>query len=148
MSDVSTEDFGTGELKPAARLFTEVFNAAPWNDSWTSHLAETRLAEVLAAPGYRGVAARVGEDLVGFAIGNAEQWFTGKHFLIRELCVRADVRRSGVGSAIHSALEARLADVEQIYLLTDRSGPAAAFYERQGFRAARRQGVMVKRLAG
>ncbi|MET9020366.1 GNAT family N-acetyltransferase [Actinopolymorpha sp. NPDC004070] len=89
----------------------------------------------------------VTQVLRGFAIGHTEQWFTGKHFLLQEMCVRTDLQRQGAGTALLGALEARLAGVEQVYLLTERHGAAHRFYEHCGFRAAQRTGVMTKRIS-
>ncbi|GAA2756544.1 GNAT family N-acetyltransferase [Actinopolymorpha rutila] len=86
------------------------------------------------------------QNLCGFAIGHTEQWFTGRHFLLQQMCVRTDLQRQGVGTALLEALEARLIDVKQVYLLTERHGAAHRFYEHCGFRAAHRTGVMLKRI--
>ncbi|SDT07944.1 GNAT family N-acetyltransferase [Actinopolymorpha singaporensis] len=151
MSDQIIDVFKADRLDAAARLFVSVFNAEPWNDRWSEASVRARLADVVATPGFVGVALQAGQDLHGFAIGHTEQWFTGRHFLLQEMCVRTDLQRQGVGAALLDALEARLVDVEQIYLLTEqdgaaRRGAAQRFYERCGFRAARRTGVMTKRI--
>lgn len=146
MPDTRVEEFAPAWLDTAAGLFVAVFNAPPWNDGWTLETARTRLAELLATPGFAGVVIVEAAELLGFAVGNAAQWHTGRHFMLREMCVHPDHRRRGLGRSLITALEVRLPDVEQLYLLTDRDGPAATFYERQGFRPARRQAVMTKRL--
>lgn len=132
-------------LPAAAALFASVFNAPPWNDSWTSRSAERRLADLAATPGFFGVSATQNNDLVGFAIGHAEQWFTGVHFMVNEMCVRADLQRTGIGSSLLSALEQLVAEAEQFYLLTERGGAAHSFYERHGYRPTTRQTLLVKR---
>jgi aminoglycoside 6'-N-acetyltransferase I len=147
MSDQIIDAFETAHLDAAARIFVAVFNATPWNDSWSEASARARLADVVETPGFVGVALQDGRELRGFAIGHTEQWFTGRHFLLQEMCVRTDLQRQGVGTALLGALEDRLADVEQVYLLTDQDGVAHRFYEHCGFRAARRVGVMTKRIS-
>ncbi|MGW5365717.1 GNAT family N-acetyltransferase [Actinopolymorpha pittospori] len=144
MSNQTIEAFDTAVLDAAAHLFVSVFNAPPWNDSWSDSSARTRLRDVVETPGFVGVALHQGQDLCGFAIGHTEQWFAGRHFLLQEMCVRTELQRQGIGTELIDALEARLFDVEQVYLLTDRHSPAHSFYERCGFRSARRQGVMIK----
>jgi aminoglycoside 6'-N-acetyltransferase I len=148
MADQSIDDLTPDLLGAAASLLVSVFNAPPWNDAWTEPAARGRLDELTLTPGYVGVALHEDKRLCGFAMGHKEQWFSGKHFHLQEICVRPDRQRHGVGTALITALQARLRDVEQVYLLTARQSPASAFYERCGFRPARRQGVMLKRLRG
>jgi len=146
MANQTIEAFEADLLDAAARVFVSVFNAPPWNDSWSEASARARLQDVVRTPGFVGVALQQGLDLCGFAIGHTEQWFTGRHFLLQEMCVRTHLQGQGIGSKLIGALETRLDDVDQVYLLTDRHGPAHRFYERCGFRSARRQGVMIKRI--
>lgn len=148
MAEMTIDDFTPSLLDAAATLFVVVFNAPPWSERWTEALARNRLNDVLATPGFAGVALHQGNDLCGFALGHVEQWSTGRHFQLQEMCVRTDRQRSGIGTALINALEVRLSGVEQLYLLTARESPAHRFYEHCGFRPARRQGVMLKRLVG
>ena len=81
--------------------------------------------------------------LVAFALGHSEQWFSGRHFLLQEMCVDAGLQRQGHGGALLSTLVEGLDDVEQVYLLTASTGPARCFYESQGFTYTPGLGVMV-----
>jgi aminoglycoside 6'-N-acetyltransferase I len=144
MAHRTIDDFAAPVLDAAARLFVSVFNAAPWNDGWSVVSARARLQDVVETPGFVGVALHHGPDLCGFAIGHMEHWFTGRHFLLQEMCVCTELQRQGIGTDLIDALELRLHGVEQVYLLTERHSPAQRFYERCGFRSARRQNVMIK----
>lgn len=144
MANQTVGDFDAALLDGAARLFVSVFNAAPWNDRWSQVSARARLHDVVQTPGFVGVALHQDQQLCGFAIGHTEQWFSGEHFFLQEMCVRTEMQRRGIGTELIHALETQLVNVEQVYLLTDRDGPAHAFYERCGFRSARRQAVMIK----
>jgi aminoglycoside 6'-N-acetyltransferase I len=146
MPNQPIDDFDGAFLDAAARLFVSVFNAAPWNDSWSRATARARLRDVVATPGFVGVGRADGDEICGFALGHTEQWFTGRHFLLQEMCVRTDLQRRGIGTELVHALQRRLVGVEQVYLLTDRQSLAHAFYEKAGFRSARGQVVMVKAL--
>ncbi len=108
--------------------------------------AYRRLADFVTTPGFRGVACVEGDEVLGFAIGHAEQWFSGLHFMLNEMCVRTDLQGRGIGGRLLEALEERLGDVEQCYLSTAREGPARRFYEKHGYRLATRHAVMTKRL--
>lgn len=146
MPGQSVDTFDGDLLSAAARLFVSVFNAPPWSESWSEESARARLEDVVRTPGFVGVALHDGQELCGFAVGHKEHWHTGKHFLLREMCVRTESQRQGIGAALLSALEARLVGVEQVYLRTDRHGPAHRFDERCGYRLAQRTGVMTKKI--
>lgn len=144
---VSIVPFTAAHLDAAARLYVAVFNAAPWHDRWTTATAHRRLAETLATPNALGFAL-LDDDLVGFVLGHAEPWFDGDHFYLKEMCIRADRQRGGLGSRLLRHLEGALREqgVGRIYLLTAREGPAAAFYEGQGYYTSRKMALMAHRL--
>lgn len=125
-------------------VYVETFNAPPWNEAWRPEDARQRLGDFLASP--RALAVGLVDDgsLVGFALGRLERVEAEDHFLLQELCVRADRRRRGHGSQLLDALAERLPGVRHWYLLTARDGDAAAFYQRHGFRPAGRMGVFVR----
>jgi aminoglycoside 6'-N-acetyltransferase I len=132
------------DIRPCAEVFVAVFSRAPWNENWRATDALTRLEELYRTPGFYGVIACTGEEMVppadreqvlGFVMGHTEQWKRARHFYLTEMCVMRHRQRRGVGTAIMGALCRDLAemDVEAMYLLTLRDGPAEAFYERCGF---------------
>ena len=123
-----------------------VFNAPPWNDDWSASSAGQRLADVLATPGSAGTCLRRGGTLVGFALGHRERWFRGRHFLLKEMCVDQPLQGRGHGGSLLTALQEQLPDVEQIYLITARGGPAQRFYQRHGYTHAASRGLMVRPL--
>jgi aminoglycoside 6'-N-acetyltransferase I len=135
-------------LDPCAALFVAVFNTPPWNDAWTHETVKGRLAEILATPGFRGLVA-MDDAVVGFIIGNCEQWFDGMHFCVKEMCVRPDLQGQGIGTQLLQRLEEslRAEGVTLMYLLTLRGSPAAEFYGKRGYRASRRMAAFTRRLA-
>ena len=139
-------DFSPSHLDAAASLSVSVFNAPPWNDQWTPPTARQRLHDLLSTPGSAGMVLLEQDRPVAFALGHTEQWFVGRHFFLKEMCVLTSLRRSGHGTRLLQTLEQRLAGVEQVYLLTARGGPAHNFYESRGYRPAQRQGLMTKPL--
>lgn len=133
--DPTIGDIAPDHLASCARLYVEVFNSPPWDETWTVPIALTRLQEIAGTPGYLGLGLHCGPDLVGFVLGYCESFLDGQHFYIKEMCVRADRQRQGLGTALMEALQTRLVglDIKKIYLLTARHTPAAAFYSKQGF---------------
>ena len=139
--------FTPAHLDDAARLYVSVFNAAPWHDRWTPATAHQRLADTLATPGALGFVLVEG-DLLAFALGYSEPWYDGAHFYIKEMCVRGDRQRSGLGTRLLQHLEQALREqqVDRAYLLTLHGGPAEAFYARQGYYVSPRMRLMAHRL--
>ena len=124
------------ELGSCADLYVSVFNQEPWNDEWTIEMAQTRLTEMLNTPGSLGYTANSEVEVIGFVLGYREQWYSGKHFYLAEMCVAPQLQRSGVGSTLldHLVRELREDTTEQINLFTMRDTHASSFYTKYGFR--------------
>ena len=139
--------FTADHLDDAAALYVEVFNNPPWNDRWSVETARKRLADILDTPGFLGN-VYVDHGLLGFAVGYCEQWHSGLHFYLNEMCVRTDRQRMGIGAALIEQLVQTLQQmqVENMYLLTMRDGPAEAFYAKHGFRTSPRMVMLSRRL--
>ena len=124
------------DLTPCAEVFVTVFGNPPWNEAWDIGDVKTRLEEMYRTPGSYGVIASEDNEVLGFAMGCAEQWRRGKkHFYLKEMCVLPDRQRRGIGTEIVETLCRNLTEmgIEAIYLLTARDSPAQAFYEKLGF---------------
>ena len=135
----------TQDLAACVSLYTETFNAPPWNESWRVEDATQRLVDFLAMPRAHGVWMRASNgDLLGFALGHLERSRGEDHFLLKEMCVRSARQRQGHGTALLEALADQMPDVHHWYLLTARDSSASAFYEKNGFRPAGRIAVFVR----
>lgn len=135
----------SADLPDCVDLFTRTLNAPPCGESWQEDDAARRLADLAATPGSVGVRARDADGrLDGFALGQLERSEGTDHFFLREMCVRGDIQRSGLGSRLLDSLGERLPGVDRWYLMTARDSGPAAFYESNGFRPAGRMGVYVR----
>ena len=117
------------DIPDCAEVFVEVFGNEPWNEEWHIADARARLEEIYHTRGPYGVIAIEDGEAVGFAMGHTEQWRRGKkHFYIKEMCALTDRQRHGLGTGLMKTLCSDRAkrDVEAIYLLTAREGPAQA----------------------
>jgi hypothetical protein len=92
-------DLGSADLQEATALYVRVFNAPPWNDRWTVTTAGERLAQALATPASLGLAVRQGKSLVGVAIGYRERWYSGTHYVLKEMFIDPDLQGTGVARA-------------------------------------------------
>lgn len=140
---LAIDSFQRDKLEDGARLYRTVFNEPPWDDNWTLESAQTRLSEIIETPGYRGYSASLDEELVGLVMGNLEQWYTGEHFYLKEMCVRPSRQRRGIGTTLMEYLTRDLREdgVERVYLLTMQESPAREFYETNGFRLNEQMGM-------
>ena len=136
------------DLDACAPLYISVFNSEPWNDAWTLLTAAQRLRECLLTPNALGLGVYEQDNLCAFALGYHEQWFTGKHFYLKEMCVATKFQRSGIGSLLMNELKDVLQQqqTERIYLLTSRGSSAEAFYSSLGFYRSDKVGLYALRL--
>ena len=117
------------DLGKIARIFANAFAAEPWNEQWTENDARTRIDSLCAAEGFVGFVACVGEEVLGAALGN-RQPDDEASYRIREIFVRADLQRRGIGGRLLDHLERYLwmHGARQISLITAPDSPSTAFY--------------------
>ncbi len=135
-------------LTECVALLINVFNNPPWNESWEAEAVAQRIEDCYHTPGFYGLTVRIGDEVVGFAVGYTERWDTGKHFYLKEMCVASEHQRRGIGTALMNVLEGKLKHegVEKLYLHTARDTSAQAFYEKRGFYVSSRMIMMAKSL--
>ncbi len=128
------EAFGEDHLDECAELLVAIFNAEPWNDSYTTNSARKQLAWHLRVPGCLGLVSTE-DGIVAFAIGYREPTDVGDVFNLSIFCVRPDVQRTGVGTRLLRQLEESLTEarVKTVYLGTRRGTPAEDFYAKHGY---------------
>ena len=123
------------EADKYARLYADVFNGEPWNDSWTAETARKRITDMMKTETFLGFALYDGEDVIGLIWGQREQFFNGVHFQIQEFCVLSERQSKGCGTMLLERLEAQLREenVVNIFLLTSHGERTEGFYQRKGF---------------
>ncbi|MBN1889574.1 MAG: GNAT family N-acetyltransferase [Thermoflexales bacterium] len=111
-----------------------VFKQPPWSEEWDKASVLARLQQVYDTPGFYGLAAMLGDEMLGFAAGYVQQWLRRKDYYLQEMCVASAHQHGGIGTAILQALCRALVgmNVESIYLLTSRDSAAEAFYRKNG----------------
>lgn len=132
---ISFQPFETEHLGQAARIYADCFNAPPWNDGWTVGAALKRLKTLLDFPNAFGLVAIRSEALLGLALGHCEPWSDGLHFYLNELCIDPVAQRQRIGRALLDELLRRLRrqGIGSVFLLTEESSAAEAFFIEQGF---------------
>jgi ribosomal protein S18 acetylase RimI-like enzyme len=137
------------DLTQCADLFVTVFNNEPWNEHWQPSAVLARLTDIFHTPGFHGIAAFNETVIVGFALGYIEQWDQQRVFYLKEMCVKTDLQRQGIGAKLIEYLERDLKQrsISKIYLLTARDSLAEAFYRKAGFYVSAKMIMMAKYLS-
>lgn len=137
--------YQNGYLDFCLELFLRVFSGPPWNDRWSSiSHAKGYLEDIINAPGFIGIVGFEKGALIGMLFGNIRKWYSGDEFWINEFCIENKFQRNGLGTIMVSFLKNELfqKNIFRITLLTGRETPAAAFYEKNGFRYNQKMTLM------
>ncbi|GAK53278.1 acetyltransferase, GNAT family [Candidatus Moduliflexus flocculans] len=134
------------DVEQCVELYIEVFNAAPWNDEWTTATASQRLSDIYHSPGFLGIACHVDDRLVGCLLGNIEQYYTGPYFFLKEMCVRTALQRQGIGQQLFERLYQQLQQdqMTSILLFTAKDFFPYTFYQKHGFHEVNGMRMMKK----
>ena len=117
-------------------LFRSVFNSPPWNDGWSEQAAVERLTAFAEFPQFRGLGLMMEGKPVALILGWGERWVEGWVFHVKEMCIRNDLQRQGLGTQLLSTLEEQLTTdgYTATYLQTGDSAPARFFYENLAYK--------------
>ncbi|ETP70386.1 GNAT family N-acetyltransferase [Planomicrobium chinense] len=123
------------DLLRCTDVFIEVFNREPWNDEWEPEKAKQYLLDFYHTPGFLGLVAQEGEEVIGFLFGVHRVWWSGDEFFVHEMCVNSNLQNKGIGKALMDRLleELEARSITHLSLLTDRGIPAEVFYKKNGF---------------
>ena len=126
-------------LSEYAELYSAAFSAPPWNEPWTPEAAGKRIAAMMSASSFSGVALYSAGSLKGFIFGQTEYHHSGAEFQIQEFCVAPGDQGRGYGSALLGALRRKLREEGIsgcIYLITSRTDTTSGWYACHGFHEA------------
>ncbi|MCK5068890.1 MAG: GNAT family N-acetyltransferase [Desulfocapsa sp.] len=137
-----TED----DLVECSQLYIDTFKHAPWNEEWQIDDAFDRLSNFLSPLYSIGIKVVKDNEILGFFIGEIEQWNGVKNFYLKEICVSNSMQRSGLGKELIVVLQKELEGrgVPRIYLITQRETIPEWFYSSLGFTANQSLIIMSK----
>ncbi|MBL3646001.1 GNAT family N-acetyltransferase [Peribacillus muralis] len=125
------------DLEEESKIFTNIFSSNPWNEPWSLQTSYKRLLDISKTPGYIGIGYfNSNNQMIGFLVGNEEQWADSKHFYINEICVLNNIQQNGVGTSLLKYLGNILTQrkVDAAYLSTERGkGKPELFFRKNGF---------------
>lgn len=125
----------TAHLIECAKLYVDVFNGPPRNDQWTFETAKKRLSDIFLSQNFAGIIYIEDGQILGAIFGNYEQFYDGIHYNLKEMFVRTDLQRSGVGSKMLNEFEKQLKElgVTEIILFTSKGDQTFNFYIKNAF---------------
>lgn len=129
--DLNTENIGI-----CVPMYCSVFNEEPWNDGWSADAAFERLVAFSKIPRFEGLALVENNEAVAIVLGWGERLPEGWTFLIKELCVHIDYRRSGLATELMISFEKVITaeGYSSAYLETLEDGPSSEFYASLNYR--------------
>ena len=141
---ISLSEMTPQNIPSYAEIFIETFNSEPWSDTWTEETATKRISGLMSSSTYFGLHLKENEKIVGFILGQKEQFFDGVHFQIQEFCVIPTEQRKGYGTALLKELKEFLkkSGVVSTYLITSKGERTEGYYQKQGFNTSEYMIVM------
>ncbi|MGM0807088.1 MAG: GNAT family N-acetyltransferase [Bacillota bacterium] len=135
-------------IEQCVKLYINVFNKDPWNETWTDRTAKERLMDLMHTPKFLGYLLYDKDALIGFIAGNSKQSFGGLTFYLAEFCISNQIQGNGYGSKLLLYLEDELKkrDISSLYLLTAKGGLAEAFYLKNNYTINENRVVIKKNL--
>jgi aminoglycoside 6'-N-acetyltransferase I len=135
-------------LFECSKLYVEVFNAEPWNDSWTEESAYKRLKDIYETPNFEGLVYIDDNKITGAVFGNCEQWYEGKHYNLKEMLVFNEQQGKGIGSMIMHRLTSELEQkgVNTVILFTSKGNKTHNFYIKKGFGELESMAMLAKEI--
>jgi len=130
------------DIEELAALYASVFNSPPWNEPWTQKTAQERLEWIYESKGFLGFLVNEQESIQGMVLGNIEPFLGERAFYLREMLIRPDKQRKGLGAKLLKQLHVHLREmfVSRSYLITKNESPAAKFYLSNGYTLERADG--------
>lgn len=126
-----------GDVAELAKIYAETFNSDPWYDKWTLETAEKRLSQMIKNGGFYGIVSFDESGITAMILGEAEQYFDGVIFNIKEFCVKNELRGKGIGTKLLAEFERRLKGmgIRETVLMTNLEDEE--FYKKRGFNRSR-----------
>ena len=133
MSAVLIETMTRDRMEEYVRVFMEAFGGEPWNEPWTEEQVVGRLERFMDSFAHYGLAAEENGQIVGFILGQFEQYYDGLRFYIQEFCCARPGQ--GIGTTLLAELEEELRKegVVRTYLMTIHGDSTEGYYRRRGY---------------
>lgn len=132
---INIREIESSDLISLSKLFVEVFQSHPWNETWKETWAFERLDIIFRSYGFCGFLALETDSVVGAIFSRLASFKGEKELEVVEMYVSVIHQRKGVGAALIQKTEdyAKANDIKNIVLLTDKNTYAKSFYTKFSF---------------
>lgn len=142
-------ELNISDIEEIKTLFYDIFTNEPWNDDWSD---KTQLHEYITdlIGNRNSLSLGLYEDdvLTGLSLGSIIHWCTGTEYYIYEFCVMKSRQGKGIGTEFLVKVTdiAREKGATHIFLQTERTVPAYAFYKKNGFEELKEHASLFKNI--
>lgn len=128
-------EMNNNDLDEVSTVFCETFSSPPWSEPWTVDLSFKRIIQMFMFPGQKSYIAIQNGIIVAFVIGTIMNWHDSGYYEIKELCVKNEYKRNGLGTKLIKYVEEelKLIGVSNIMLFTTKNSEANQFYRKNGY---------------
>lgn len=117
-------------------FFCDIFSREPWNDDWSCPVQlHAYIEDLICNANSLTLGLFENGDMAGLSMGSIRHWYSGTEYHIDEFCIKTDLQGKGIGTRFLREVERFLKEkgVAQIFLQTERTVPAYAFYQKNGY---------------
>lgn len=118
------------------KLFHSVFSKPPWNDQWDmENQLPAYLSDLMDNQNSISLGYYHEDQLIGISLGYVFHWWEGTDYFIKEFCIDSAFQGAGHGKQFLEEMNDFLnsESIKAIWLMTERTVPAYAFYQKNGF---------------
>ncbi|NQU42375.1 GNAT family N-acetyltransferase [bacterium] len=136
------------DLPEVVTILMAVYNGEAFGEGWTEETAGLRIRDLYETPGFLGLVYEAEGQVQGFVLGHVERGPRDRRFFIREMCVRPDRQRQGIGTNLVRALLEDLVkhDISALYIYSATGAVENDFLRGCGFFGNDRVVQMIQRL--
>ncbi len=106
---MTIKPFNIEDIDNVVDMYIHYFNNIE-GDNWTRETIKTRLSQMVNRQDYFGLKIVIDEKIIGFALGNFEQFFDGKVFHLIEIFIDYNYQNKGFGKILMKAIEKEVKD--------------------------------------
>ena len=131
---MNIEQLLESHLEECTTIYIDTFNSAPWYDKWDEQTAYKRLLDIYNTPGFCGLVVIEENKIKAAVFGNMEQWYEGYMYNLKEMFVKHDEKRTGIGSKLMKTLENVIKEkgATSMTLFTSKGDSTETFYRMNG----------------
>lgn len=130
------KELSINNIEEIKSLFYDIFTKDPWNDDWSDRTQlHEYITDLIGNRNSLSLGLYEGNDLIGLSLGSIMHWCTGTEYYIFEFCIKTEKQGKGAGTAFLKRVQdyAISKQITHIFLQTERTVPAYAFYKKNGF---------------